>query len=1072
MNGTMVKVIALVAVAAVVGGAAVVLLSNGGNGNSSEDLSNIKSSLAIYGNANNDYTIDNSDVDLIESLKGKDAAEWKDNPLADVDGDGEISDKDVDLAKKIVNRDPMTLRVVTYGHDKNKTVQNIQYPLTNFVPFGTNIIGPLLNAGLADKCVGYFYCSYDITWRDIQGATDLKGPARQIDDTCWKNFQTLDQTTHVGALVVDASTAVDASGISDSRKADIDSAGIPELRYPVADAYQEATAVLTISYLFGGDYEKKGVSYAKITYDIMDEINAKIDAMPASEKKSYIAFTMGCYVCETDSTFNQTPKYVGAIPFSDVNADFKSKYTGTGSVKMSSAETLANYDAVDILLSNRSMDFTETGKTYNDTIIEAWEKYMSYYQSLDSYHDLHYVNNILPGGLRLAYTANAFYPELFSTSWADSYLEKCMSSMDTFKGISRDRIVTAFGYEDYLKATGNYTAKMMAGNFADGYHGDFGTMTLMNTSKDNIAIAGHETGSTRLPYSGVLYETGVDANSVYNAKKALIDEKTESLMGGDKIVLNNIGGFEKITAIKYNVPMGSTFTLVYFVGLANNSTVVSSVVDENGDSMSLYYSGAYATDDEIKDVFKYISEAVILGNEKYVPAPETPENVGGAALVAKNVADGIDAIWGSWQVVDGFTADVASITDGSHTVTFQKISGAAEGATLLGGVNDAINGKNGTQTTEFSGFKGINAKDNFSSKMGQTFIYMAGYTDDIFMKTFAADNTSSPSYFATAGDAADEKVVALYTLLAEKMAVSPAVVGGAAAVANAIATDFPAGFGTWELKDGYSSSVAEITDGTHRMIVTKIADNAEGAAKLTAATSGLDGKASSAINTYKTYEGYDGIYAIEKTVMSKTALYIAAYTGGYYIELVKDADGTTLSLISAAGVVDSSKVSGVIGYLAIKMGATPTPKLVGGAAATAAEVVANFPSAFGSWTVQNGFNADVAKIDDGTHTMIITAIADADEGAAKLTAATPGLDGKASGAIHTYKTYAGYTGIYAVEKTVMSKTAVYIAAYTDSYFIEMVKKTDETALSLISANGVVESSVVEGLLTYLATKLA
>ncbi|WP_400202015.1 dockerin type I domain-containing protein, partial [Candidatus Methanarcanum hacksteinii] len=104
------KMIALAAVAIIVVAAvAVVLVTN----NSSSDDVQVKSDLRVFGNANGDYKIDSKDLDIIEDYlkltESERAQKLIENPLADADYDGIITEADRDLVKKIVNGESCTV---------------------------------------------------------------------------------------------------------------------------------------------------------------------------------------------------------------------------------------------------------------------------------------------------------------------------------------------------------------------------------------------------------------------------------------------------------------------------------------------------------------------------------------------------------------------------------------------------------------------------------------------------------------------------------------------------------------------------------------------------------------------------------------------------------------------------------------------------------------------------------------------------------------------------------------------------------------------------------------------------
>ena len=84
-----IKIAAIAAVIIVVVAACAVLVSN----NDDKESAEIKASLMVRGNADGNYKIDQEDMAILDSIIAGDK-ELKDYPLADIDGSGEVDDKD------------------------------------------------------------------------------------------------------------------------------------------------------------------------------------------------------------------------------------------------------------------------------------------------------------------------------------------------------------------------------------------------------------------------------------------------------------------------------------------------------------------------------------------------------------------------------------------------------------------------------------------------------------------------------------------------------------------------------------------------------------------------------------------------------------------------------------------------------------------------------------------------------------------------------------------------------------------------------------------------------------------
>lgn len=122
MNNKILAVIAVVIIVAA--GCSVILLTKNG----SDENSRIKTDevTAVYGNANYDYALDDLDVKFLEDIvSGKTAWDKTKYPLADANQDGEITQADIDLVKKIINKEQCEV----YYHNYFGEAQKLNYPV-------------------------------------------------------------------------------------------------------------------------------------------------------------------------------------------------------------------------------------------------------------------------------------------------------------------------------------------------------------------------------------------------------------------------------------------------------------------------------------------------------------------------------------------------------------------------------------------------------------------------------------------------------------------------------------------------------------------------------------------------------------------------------------------------------------------------------------------------------------------------------------------------------------------------------------------------------------------------------
>ena len=129
--------IAAVAVVAVVAVAAVVVMNNNGSDSSSDNgarvgevigeanFPNTDSRLWVYGNANEDDKIDDSDVTALEKMVAGSLAKTQ---LADANADGKIDNDDVSYLKKIINAKEST-KLDVYYIDNYFKIAKVSWPV-------------------------------------------------------------------------------------------------------------------------------------------------------------------------------------------------------------------------------------------------------------------------------------------------------------------------------------------------------------------------------------------------------------------------------------------------------------------------------------------------------------------------------------------------------------------------------------------------------------------------------------------------------------------------------------------------------------------------------------------------------------------------------------------------------------------------------------------------------------------------------------------------------------------------------------------------------------------------------
>lgn len=448
------KIAIIVLVVVVVAAAAVIVYDGDGERKGDYTEIDVKTSLAVFGNANGDALINDYDVDILEDIRdGK--RPMKDYPLADANQDGVIDDEDISIVKKMMNHERCIINVVCYDLDDNQTVVETGYPLDNVVVSGTNLNATVLYINGAEHVAGYFgsnYPNFETPLRE--NAVGFGGSSGSVSEG-WAAFTALDGELRneggIGAFLTDTTTS---SAITKQYKDDLDQAGIPLIILNFVSAEDEVSASLLLGFLLGEETERIAQDYAVMCWKVLDRIEAKTSGLKDGEKASVISITMGFKVAKNSSDNYTTLSEAGAIPYYEINAEFKEKFDVSKSTAITTGETLANFDDADFIVSIRSVD-SKSGDL-RGTMVSTWDKYYSYFNDLDNYEDLVYVNHLLPGAVKLAYLLEYMYPGTVEAGYGDSVFAEVAEVCSYLDGCTVENTFTAMGYSDYKAAGGTH----------------------------------------------------------------------------------------------------------------------------------------------------------------------------------------------------------------------------------------------------------------------------------------------------------------------------------------------------------------------------------------------------------------------------------------------------------------------------------------------------------------------------------------------------------------------------------------------------------------------------------------
>ena len=134
-------------------GGAVLILGDKNTSNSSQPVDRVP----VFGNANNDYEISNSDIDTLNYIIDNNIADWKENyPYADANQDGKIDSEDITAVQKYLNKEEMKLYYINYFG----VVAYVNYPIVSSLDELKTVVDGVIPmdftvaCGLWDQVVG------------------------------------------------------------------------------------------------------------------------------------------------------------------------------------------------------------------------------------------------------------------------------------------------------------------------------------------------------------------------------------------------------------------------------------------------------------------------------------------------------------------------------------------------------------------------------------------------------------------------------------------------------------------------------------------------------------------------------------------------------------------------------------------------------------------------------------------------------------------------------------------------------------------------------------------------------
>lgn len=389
-------------------------------------------SLEVYGNANNDYSIDEQDIALIQKIIDEDL-NWKaDYPFADANYDGEVNADDMIYVQSIIDATAEDKVTVYHNnqHPEGKYVVDTKYPITSTLASTSQTTTILLKTlGINNEIKGISFQDLDHSKYDPYIYKDyfdlISSEYRIFDRTDGVNVDTASNfvtNDKCSAYIYSSSTST-LLNATEVEGAGIDLVQVGDGMSNIGDF---TSTVLLVGFLFGTSdnvYMETAINFAEWITVYSKDLETRLEPVMNGTipKVSGVASSMTSYVSIKGSSNSDILEEAGIRnPMADISSDGKTtlKYTG----------------GTDVWLNSISMDHLFILKGSSD----GWSWYdkdytnlpTSFRTHLDNYSSLEcctkgnaiIASSIVPSPLKSGVLADYTYSDLFEEGWIESYI--------------------------------------------------------------------------------------------------------------------------------------------------------------------------------------------------------------------------------------------------------------------------------------------------------------------------------------------------------------------------------------------------------------------------------------------------------------------------------------------------------------------------------------------------------------------------------------------------------------------------------------------------------------------------
>lgn len=396
-----------------------------------KDSTNIEAALEVYGNADNNYKIDDSDIDVIQNIIDKKEGYTLDKyPLADAYKDGVVDDKDIDQVKKIIagGDDGKQFQVWYINHSTDTTaypdgtyVADMTWPVKKCVANGAaNALIIYEMVGIRDNIVGINYSSGSPpdpkVYAHYNAMPSLGTSTQYITESLLTDCVTNNPGTTAVITADNKSYLNGSSGVSEKYIEETLHLDVVRIEHAAVDPNDYSSAVLMIGFMF--QKETKAQEAAEWVTEVFKDITEKTNTV--DKKVRVLASSYQTYVSARNSDYaDVTIKAGGEYTLGIENV---SSVYFTGSKK---DPTIFNPDKQpDVIICIRTGSGFLKSSWYDSS--SNWDtaemkSQLSNYSEFNCYgaKKVYTISGDMPIVARVLYAAVILYPDLFTVEKAD-----------------------------------------------------------------------------------------------------------------------------------------------------------------------------------------------------------------------------------------------------------------------------------------------------------------------------------------------------------------------------------------------------------------------------------------------------------------------------------------------------------------------------------------------------------------------------------------------------------------------------------------------------------------------------